>query len=338
MTSITPSAADEPLSSAERAGIWNRYWQRGAPWSCADLGLSDPITEASQFWRPLLTSLNESDHILELGAGTGSFLTVIGRECDKLDHPFYTGVDLATGNDDWRRWATPGTEHQIRFFGGVQAEQLPVDNHSMSLLVSQFCFEYTDTPKVLTEIDRVLFTNGAAIGMVIHHQDSRVVSMARDDLSFLTQAMSEEGILAAAKALMPFAAMANTPEGKEQLKNDPQAEAARAAFNAAQTDLAQRIQASDSPQAMANLGQAVHAVVVNAAQAGLAQAELQYNELLSLYEDEIKRLQELVACAWNDAQLSAFSEQLAEKGFTNVKTGLIHNQDHLMGWSLSAQR
>ena len=338
MTSDTQSPADATLSSAERAGIWNRYWQRGAPWSCADLGLSDPQSEASLFWRPLLNSLNESDRILELGAGTGSFLTVLGRECDPLDHPFYTGVDLATGNEDWRRWATPGTEHKVRFHGGVKAEQLPEDDHSVSLLMSQFCFEYTDTDTVLQEINRVLFTHGAAIGMIIHNKASRIVAMAEDDLSFLTDAMAENGLLAATKAMMAFAAMASTPEGKAALKDNPEAEAARAAFNAAQGALAEKIQASDSPQAMANLGRACHTTVVAAAQVGLEQASQQFDELTHLYQDEIQRLKELIACAWNEEQLNQFISTLEQLGFAEVQTGLIHNQDYLMGWSLSARR
>ena len=338
MTSETHTAAENSLSSAERAGIWNRYWNRGVPWSCADLGLDNPQSDASVFWRNLLSPLNESDHILELGAGNGSFLSVIGRECGAEEHPSYTGVDLSDNGDTWRRWATPGTEHRIRLLGGVNAEELPLDDHSVSLLISQFCFEYTDTTKVLQDIRRVLYSSGAAVGMIIHADTSRVTSVARNDLSHVRMLLADDGLFRATAAMLPYAAQATSPEAKAALKDDPEAEAVRAHFNACQQAVAAAIEASDAPQTLMDASRAAHIVLVTPSQQGLAQAEDQLQGVTGMYQDELQRLDELVACAWSEEQLKVFCTTLEASGFSDITTASISNRDYLMGWSLTARR
>ena len=108
--------------------------------------------------------------------------------------------------------------------------------------------------------------------------------------------------------------------------------------NELQQAVAAAIEASDAPQTLMDASRAAHIVLVTASQQGLAQAEDQLQGVTGMYQDELQRLDELVACAWSEEQLKVFCTTLEASGFSDITTASISNRDYLMGWSLTARR
>lgn len=324
----------ETVSIEDRAASWSQYWGTGAAWSCGDLGLEDKDSDAYKFWDTTLNSLQTSDSILEIGAGNGAFVHILRRIFGNQTIPAYMGVDLA----DIRPNLTVHEGEQVQFQGETDVTQLNFDSNQYTAAISQYCLEYTPLEESLTQLSHCLKTEGATLAMVMHHADSALVSIAKEDINHLSLILSEEGILHSVKNMIPFAAMAATPEGKATLKDNPEAEQARATFNDKMKTLQQLSEHAQSPSGIHHAAKSAHEILFRASQQGEEQAQHFLDTVKKLFEDERKRLIELAQCAKDQESLDKASALLKQLGFNQIEIDELYREDKKMAWSLVAKR
>jgi len=136
---------------------WGNYWQgrTGESTGQALVGIENN-PEIQTFWNNCLDNIPKNQSILDLACGAGTVVKIL------LSQSFsdVSGVDIA--------------EQAIQIltteFSDVQGfvaplEDLPFENESYNLIVSQFGFEYGDIEKVIPEVARVLKPGGRFLSL-----------------------------------------------------------------------------------------------------------------------------------------------------------------------------
>lgn len=318
----------------DRAEAWSNYWNMGAAWSCMDLGLEDSSSEAFVFWQSALGELTAADHILEIGAGNGNFVDVLRRIFSPQTVPPYLGVDLA----DIRPKVHATEGEQIQFRGEIDIANTDIENQSFTTAISQFCLEYTPLDQSITEISRILVPKGATLAMIMHHAESKVTLVAKEEIRYLKLILADDGILQSAKNMIPFVLMASTPEGKMALKANPDAQTTRSQFNQKQDELQSLAEAAETSPILHHAAKSAHDILVATSQYGEQQALSGLEQAHTTYQDALLRLQELVDTAMGQSQIESVKAILNSNGFTSVDISEVSNQDQRMGWTVLAKR
>lgn len=106
---------------------------------------------------PLVEQLPQGGRVLDIGCQAGHMINLIRSRFDKA-----YGIDLGDYSEYWQRW--PDVEFSIH---DVDAESLPFETNSMSLVLCNNVFEHVfDVFGLASEIGRVLRPDGYCIIMV----------------------------------------------------------------------------------------------------------------------------------------------------------------------------
>lgn len=311
-----------------RQAVWARHWAGGAPHSCAGSYGSTYGGAVAAFWRGVCDRTPAPAQALDIATGSGAIPRLWRgfRPGDRWD-----AVDLSPTAPDWMHEAGP----DLHFHGGVLAEALPFAAGRFDLVTSQYGLEYGDLARAVPELLRVRAPQGR-VALVLHRAQSRPVALAAVELAHLDWLQGPQGLLRACEALLRPLAQARTPEGRARLAGDAAAEAAREAFNAAQEALAARAQAApDGADVLAEVQDAVAGVLGQVAQQGEPAGRAALAALQGQLDDSRLRLQELRACALDEAAARALADRLAAAGLRPVLAGLQEGP-HAMGWTLEA--
>jgi hypothetical protein len=138
--------------------------------------------------------------------------------------------------------------------------------------------------------------------------------------------------------LVPDLARARTPQGVEELRRDAAAEARRRRYNELQAQLEADSRASPAPDALDEAAATSAAILQAAARDGEPAGRAQLRAQREAYQDAKVRLDELLACALDEAGLRGLVTDLSARGYRDVVTGTIEEGGRLMGWTLVAAR
>lgn len=171
---------------------WNLYWNNENTLnSFAEGDQSTGYTgEIANFWSNAFSHLSDDASILDVATGNGA-LAVLAK---KYSPSFrVTAIDAANINphaiinnsNENYQWLK-----DITFKGNVRAEELPFEENSFNVVVSQFGFEYAEPGAALTHIHRVLQTNGEFVAL-IHHNTSFISADCRLGIDVLQDILVE---------------------------------------------------------------------------------------------------------------------------------------------------
>lgn len=312
---------------AERSAVWSRHWASGAAHSCAGSCGSTYGGTIAAFWRRVHDRTPPDARLLDLATGSGA-VPRLWRQWGRSNR--WDAVDLADIEPGW------ASEHDegLRFHAGVRAEALPFPDASFDLVASQYGIEYTDLTQSMQEVMRVRHPQGS-IALVVHHAESRPVSLARIELSHLEWALAPDGLVGAAAAMLGHVARSATAWGRARLAQDPSADAARLRFNAAQQALRERACRSEGADLLRGLQQGVGHVLETALRSGESSARSVMERLAQALSDHRWRLHELVVHALDAAALGPLVNKLTAAGL-QPRVGVLHEGSHLMGWTIEA--
>jgi len=244
-------------------------------------------------------------------------------------------VDLATVSPAWWQSLPQARRNQVRFHSGLSIETLPFEPACFDLIVSQYGLEYADLPRALAEIRRVLAPHGQ-VALLMHHQGSRPVCLARIELGHLADLLEPGGFMDTALAMRPLLSQAVTAEGRAALNRDPAAIALRERFNATLA----RLEADSAQSACPDvLTDTLAAVMPMLKQSGAEpeRTDQGLREYQTALQDSQVRLQELCDVALDAAAAQWVCAQLAPVCPGLVATEL-HEGEYLMGWAIHANR
>ena len=188
----------------ERGKAWSRYWSSGRLHSCTGSYAGNYDGAIGRFWRSLAADLAPNACVLDLATGNGPLPLLLWEA--RGDALQVDAVDLAAVAPDWYRADRHG---RIHFHSGVRMEALPFADGSFDCVVSQFGFEYAERGPALAECLRVMRPD-ARLALVMHHHDSVLVRVGREELAHHGRLLATDGLLAAAIAALPWIAQARS--------------------------------------------------------------------------------------------------------------------------------
>lgn len=313
-----------------RREAWSSYWAQGALHSCVGSFDERYSGAIGAFWDDIVAGLGAGDRLLDLATGNGALPLRVWQRHGAGVH--VDAVDLATLAPPWYQ---PGEHASITFHPGVSMEALPFPDGAHDRVVSQYGFEYADREAALAEGLRVLAPQGR-LAFVMHHADSVLVAVGRDELANIERLRAPGGLLCAARAVIPWVALARGDPA--HVARNPEARAARAAYNDAMGRLAEAVAASKVPDALVEARQWVHGLV-SGAQAQGADASLRaldgYRESL---DGAALRTREMLDHALDAEQVEAMVAALrAARPGATVEARALRQSEGVLGWALTCR-
>lgn len=311
-----------------RQQAWSAYWSSGRLHSCAADAQDNYSGAISTFWRELFSRLPAGNRILDLATGNGPLphlLWELRRGDVEVD-----AVDMARVAPAWYQ---AGRHHGVRFSAGVRMEALPFRDGSFDLVVSQFGIEYSDRSRALAESVRVA-RPGGAFAFVLHHAGSVLVRVGRQELAHHDWLLAEEGLIQAARAVVPWIA---SIRAAKDIGDPLAATAARERYNRAMQALAVSAEVSAAPDLLLEARERVHRLL--AAIDGSNTAPIL--DGLDGYAKELEgarlRMAEMVERALTRDGLDEFAAQLlAARPGISIRCDELRQPEGLLAWSITA--
>lgn len=316
-------------TDVSRRDAWTSYWASGPLHSCMgsfDAGYSGAI---GKFWQRAFAEVRPGDRILDLASGNGPLPLLLWRQYGAAAQLRIDAVDLAGIAPGWY---APATHAGIRFHSGVAMEALPFAEDSFDWVVSQFGVEYARRPDAWNESLRVA-RPGAHFAFVMHHADSVLVAVARQEIDNLRDLLGEHGLVEAARSVMPWIARAR--QYGVQAASTRAALASRERYNTAMAETSRRIETNPVPDTLVDARQWIHELV-SGARGGEPSGQLR---LLADYRSSLEaamlRSSELVRHALDEHEVMAVLAHFkAARPGSEVSCETVRQSEGVLGWGL----
>ena len=198
---------------------WSVFWRQGHSTTFGDYFKRGYEGAVAEWWQAHVDTMPP-----EFACGNCSLLPALAKS-NKSGK--YIGVDLARVEiSEVARKELEGSTIDVVLHAETAAEELPETDASVDAVVSVFGVEYSDLDRSLAEIQRVLKPGGRLLAL-LHHDRSVVTSMSRRAVAEYV----EDDVDAVIGALRTVSKARDETPDLSQLKNNAEAEAARAAIN-----------------------------------------------------------------------------------------------------------
>ena len=312
-------------TSEARSQAWSRYWATGAEHSCAGSFSLTGAGALADFWRGTFAGCGPDACIVDLGTGNAGLLKLAWDLLPAGHAARLFGIDLSRPAPGWIDEGVHGD--RIRIIGETPMEATGLPAGSVDLLVSQFGIEYAERGRVQAECLRLLDETGR-IAFVIHHADSVITHVAREEVEAIAFLLADDGLLASASALLPH--MADAKAGQAATSAAFQA---RDRFNHMLEQGGRMAQTSSSPELLTQAAAGIRQFLSVVERGNLASLQRQ----LDAYREELRlastRSAEQVACAMDADQLADFMQPFRDAGMTVAATAL-RESGQLIGWAV----
>lgn len=325
--------AMDDASRQHRQAVWTRHWASGAAHSCAGSYAETYGGDIERFWRSVMAHTAAGSRVLDIATGSGALPRLWLAQQPAL--PLHIdAVDLAGGTPAWAQALPAAQARRLHFHAGVSAEALPFADGCFDLVASQYGLEYADLARAVPELLRVRARAGR-VALVMHHAQSRPVTLAAVEIAHIDWLRGPEGLLGATREMLGPMALAATAAGRVQLSQDPKADAVREAFNQAQDALQARTATPDGADILGEVQDQVAQLLNLAVQRGAEAARLAWVQVDRQLADARWRLQDLRDAALDEPGVQAVCESLRQAGL-EPRVATLHEQGYLMGWTLQA--
>jgi SAM-dependent methyltransferase len=328
------------IDTTARSASWSRYWSSGVLHSCPGSFRGNYDGAIAAFWHRAFDALMPGQRVLDIATGNGALPRLLLGLDEAADRGCSVdAIDLAELAPNWLHALDADRRARLRLHSGVMAERLPFEDGTFDLVVSQYGIEYADLGSAFAEAGRVLGAQGR-LRMLMHHRDALPVQKGEVEARLLQdEVLADDGLLAAAARMLPWMAMAASTEGRAGLQHNAAANADRAAFNASQQRIASAVAAAgDDAAVLIEARDQVQRLFAIAQTQGAAQAGVACQRLREAFQEQLLRTRELVAHALDEARMTELMHALDRLGFASVRAEPLHYREHLMGWTLQADR
>jgi ubiquinone/menaquinone biosynthesis C-methylase UbiE len=319
---------------------WSQYWRRDSITTFARQFNTNYDSEFRQFWDAQFSRLGDGARVVDLATGNGAIALLAQQYALEHGKAFSVcGLDYATiepatvlgGHAD----LTP-LLGQIEFLSGVRIESTGLDGSSVDLLTSQYGFEYAKRDAAVAEAARLL-KPGGRLALIVHHNESRVVELARDGLAQVQFCLQKEELDKRVTALVKIIGAATTPAERRGLKDNPKAERMRQKLNASVARINQRAARYQDPEGFIGVMVPNFMNVFAIYKEAPLTAKLKYlRQVRNEFDGFRVRMADLASAALSSREFDALVAALETAGFTVAQRGLMLYKNDLMGWTLEA--
>lgn len=317
---------------------WSRYWRHDSITTFARQFNTNYDGEFAEFWNAQFERLAESARIVDLATGNGAIALLAQQYAVTHGKQFSVcGLDYAAIEP-----ATVLGQHAdlapliagIEFKSGVRMEVTGLDAASVDLLTSQYGLEYAEPKAAAAEAWRLLAPDGR-IALIMHHNESRVVELARDGLAQVQFCLQKEELDKRVTALVKIVGEATTAAERRELKNNPKAERLRQKLNASVARINQRAARYQDPEGFIGVMVPNFMNVFAAYKEAPLAAKLKYlRHVRAEFDGFRERMADLSGAALSSRQFEALVATFETVGFAVTQRGLMHYKGDLMGWTL----
>jgi ubiquinone/menaquinone biosynthesis C-methylase UbiE len=209
---------------------WSAYWSQGHKTSFGNEFRHCYEGRIQEAWKAVFKSIKSKSNVLDLCTGNAALLRLAEQDMDNFSAVNFTGVDYAnvTASDKFTQL------NNIELLFNVDIEQLPLENNTYDVVISNYGIEYSDLSKSLAEVSRVMSDKGYAI-FTCHFYDSVLIKNNRQELMMINAMLEKNGVLETMQGLIDALNNKNIystiPSGKEYLQAVEEAEHYRHRLN-----------------------------------------------------------------------------------------------------------
>ena len=298
---------------------WTNYWSQGHLTSFGDAKNYNYQGDLANNWTRFFQQFQSGQKvILDVGTGNGALIDLALSEGLCVDN-MLIGVDYA-------KLSVPQhlQVNNVRFLQSTNVEQLPLEDESIDVVISQYGIEYSNLDKSLTEVFRIL-KQGGCFRFVVHASNSVIVQPNKRILEAIVALRAEQGGLKLLKDLLHM--MRKFGRGAMQT------EAARYVLN---QELGRLNQQNRNGLIGTNFPILLKSVL------NPALKEKDRKTMLKQFEHEMvgqqQRLMELTAAAKSNEELDSVIDNLATLGFDDIDKQPVNDNGDLIGILLSGTK
>lgn len=323
------------MNKKNRQSVWTNYWSQNSVQSCAE-AVKSRNSDINKFWDSCSLNIEESHHVLDLCSGKGAVIgTLISSQKKHTGQcGLYTGIDISDLKESDLVEEVKQNKHKVNFLFKTSIDDIPLSDDTFDLVTSQFGIEYQLSDLTLTEIFRVLKSDGRA-QFVIHHSDSVMVEIAKKEVMHIDYLLNEGGYLQAINRLIPFYAMLRNPANLLKLQSDSKALKAREEFNHQSNKLIQKIQQEENTELLQTALELSKVVVKEAKDKGSSKAKEIIKKFANELRDSRLRSIELIGSAFDDTKLSSLALALKKYNRSIAKAEVLYSRGIIVAWGVS---
>lgn len=322
----------DKAASIDRQRAWDAYWKAGELHSCVGSYGGNYAGAMAGFWKERFARLQPGARVLDLATGNGALPLLLLRQVGAGAGLAVDAVDMAAIAP---AWPDQDTASQVSFHPRIAMESLPFEDAVFDLVVSQFGLEYASWPEALGEALRVCKAGGSA-AFVLHHAGSVLVQVGRHELANQQVLRAEHGLLAAARAVLPWVARARN--GGAALTRDPDAVACRARYNEAMNALGDAIGASAVPDLLVQGRDLIHGLVGACARGGSDDASAALEQYEIALQAARLRTSEMIEHALDGTAIDAMRAAVLElRPGSRFSAEPIVQEQGILGWGVRVE-
>ncbi|HSX63732.1 MAG TPA: methyltransferase domain-containing protein [Pseudoxanthomonas sp.] len=329
----TSTGFSSPSTGPLNAEPWSRLWKAGILHSCATGIAGNYDGTVRSFWHGRFASLADGQCLVDIGTGNGA-VPLLAKDYAETRGILLDihGVDIA--DIDPVASAPGGSERYagIQFHPCTSATALPFAAGEVSLLCSQFAFEYVPRDQAIAEIVRVIGPNGRA-ALVMHSDQSIVAQVGEQQLQGCSYLLDESDFLKRAAALARVLSQAPDDARRAALAQNPHAEITRHEFNDSARALMEKISELEVAEVLKKAAQQISSALQLAGRSGQTALAIIESARAAL-QDEQARLLQLRSALVDEEALAAIRDGFQAAGFSVHCSPLYYRDNIRLGWTM----
>ncbi|MFT3931189.1 MAG: class I SAM-dependent methyltransferase [Spongiibacteraceae bacterium] len=152
---------------------WSQYWEGSTITTFQGLFENNYSNEIYNFWKNQITK--DCSKILDIACGNGALSWLANDILKSLGvQAKITGIDFADIDPFKRLGRKKSNYPNISFIANTPIENIPIEDSSIDLIISQYGIEYSDLNRTIPEVARILMSKGK-LCLVMHIEDSALV-------------------------------------------------------------------------------------------------------------------------------------------------------------------
>ena len=186
------------MDRAHKEDVGKAFWERQRQASSPAVVSAEwnAISKAQfEVWTDFAATLDQGARVLDLATGSGKLPLMLRKTRPDLT---ITGIDIAE--------PLPPAPEGITLMGGVRMDQMPFEDASFDVVVSQFGYEYGQPLDVGRELLRVLQPDGR-IGLMVHRGDGPILAHNRKREEQIRWVKEDRRLFEEVRALIPTGAV-----------------------------------------------------------------------------------------------------------------------------------